>query len=117
MAMGDWTEADGRSNSSPEFLRCCKEVERLLLAGAGGILQPGWLSGSARLIVAQLAHVHHLAPWPPVSPERIAALEALEDAAYNEPGNRRRCGTVHDRCGCRLHVALRASVATREGKG
>lgn len=53
----DWTSAaDGRSNSSPLFLHLCDEVEELIRS-------------EARLIMAQLAHIHGLAPWQPVLPD------------------------------------------------
>lgn len=65
-AMGDWTKArNGRTNSSAEFNRICKEVERLIRGDAFHIIN-GHADMTARLIVAQLAHVHCMAPvYPP----------------------------------------------------
>ena len=61
----DWTidPETGRSNSSPLYRSLCAEVERLIRDGAAGsILRPEWVRGKAALVMAQLAHVHHLAP-------------------------------------------------------
>jgi hypothetical protein len=61
----DWTidPETNRSNSSPLFRSLVDEVARLIREGAaGGVLKPEWVYGKAGLIVAQLAHVHHLAP-------------------------------------------------------
>lgn len=60
--MGDWTELRGRSNSSERFLFICNVIESILRDGAGCILSPEWVNGVARLIVAQLAHVHGMGP-------------------------------------------------------
>lgn len=58
----DWTTApDGRVNSSPEFLRLVAEVERLIKGSAHSLLN-GRADQTARLILAQLAHVHGLRP-------------------------------------------------------
>lgn len=57
----DWTESDGQSNSSPTYLALVKEVERLIRADAHTLLSGG-AGLTARLIMAQLAHVHHLSP-------------------------------------------------------
>lgn len=69
----DWTvdPETGRSNSSERFRELVQEVERLLgNGGAGYVLDRRWISGQAQLIMAQLAHVHHLAPEPAtVTPE------------------------------------------------
>jgi hypothetical protein len=59
----DWTAdpATGRTNSSEEYLRIVGEVERLIRESAHALINGGvWRT--AALIVAQLAHVHHLAP-------------------------------------------------------
>jgi hypothetical protein len=59
----DWTrDAEGRSNSSPEFLRVVDEVTRLIRDGAGRSLDPQWARSTAGLIVAQLAHAQHYGP-------------------------------------------------------
>jgi hypothetical protein len=61
----DWT-ADpetGRSNSSPLYRDLCAEVERLI-RGDSHKLIAGRAGDTVGLIMAQLAHVHHLAPVP-----------------------------------------------------
>jgi hypothetical protein len=61
----DWTRSHdgyGASNSSPEFLAAVAEVRRLIQENGGGCLDRNWVEGIARLIVAQLAHVHGFAP-------------------------------------------------------
>jgi hypothetical protein len=64
----NWTTSeDGRENSSYEFTKLMIAVERLLLEGCGRALDPAWVSAKAGLIMAQLAHVHHLAPVPPAA--------------------------------------------------
>jgi hypothetical protein len=80
----DWT-ADpetGRSNASPVFRGLVEDVDRLLRGGAGGmVLRESWTSGTAALIVAQLAHVHQLAPaGPQPGPDLAAAVQAARDA-------------------------------------
>lgn len=56
----DWTKnAEGRSNSSEEFLHLCAEVETLMRASAAALLN-GRVDRVARLIMAQLAHQHGL---------------------------------------------------------
>jgi len=58
----DWTcSVDGRSNSSVEFLRLCREVEALIRQDAF-MLIAGRADRTAGLIMAQLAHRHGLAP-------------------------------------------------------
>jgi hypothetical protein len=58
----DWTlDSEGRSNSSPEFLRLCDEVERLIRSEAHSLIA-GRADIAARLIMAHLAHVHGLKP-------------------------------------------------------
>jgi len=71
----DWTfdPETGRTNSSPLFRSLVSEVARLLGDGASGyILDRRWIEGQAQLIMAQLAHVHHLAP---VAAEGITGTE------------------------------------------
>lgn len=60
----DWTK------DSPEFLRLCGEVERLIRGEAHSLIS-GNAGATARLIMAQLAHVHGLAPLasPAAPPE------------------------------------------------
>lgn len=58
----DWTtDEDGRANSSDLFLKLCDEVEGLIRADAHSLLA-GRADATARLIMAQLAHVYGLAP-------------------------------------------------------
>lgn len=81
----DWTfdPETGRTNASPVFRRLVGEVDRLLRGGAGGVvLGESWTSGTAALIVAQLAHVHHLAPTAPESAPHAPGrpTTSLEDA-------------------------------------
>lgn len=57
----DWTVKDGRSNSSDEFLRLIDEVDSII-RDSGHSLIRGKTKSVARLIMAQLAHVHGLAP-------------------------------------------------------
>jgi hypothetical protein len=60
----DWTMdlETGRSNSSRQYTDLVAEVERLIREGGGSCLSPGWARSTAGLIMAQLAHVHGLAP-------------------------------------------------------
>lgn len=63
----DWTinPETGRSNSSERFKELVQEVARLLGSGAiGYALDRRWIESEAQLIMAQLAHLHHLAPTP-----------------------------------------------------
>ena len=84
----DWTidPGTGRSNSSPEFVRLCAEVERLIRQDAFKLIG-GRADLTAGLIMAQLAHVHHLAPRE--TPSRAGHDEAirlaLEFAASKAP--------------------------------
>lgn len=59
----DWTvdPKTGRSNSSPEFLRLCDAVERLIRGDAHKLIS-GRADATARLVVAQLAHEHGMVP-------------------------------------------------------
>ncbi len=63
MAKLDWTinPDTGQSNSSDAFNAICDEVERLIRGDARNLIA-GSADSTARLIVAQLAHVHGLAP-------------------------------------------------------
>lgn len=61
----DWTyDKNGNSNSSEEFKKLCDEVERLIRSDAHSLIS-GNVASTARLIVAQLAHVHGLRPNTP----------------------------------------------------
>ena len=59
----DWTvdPVTKRSNTSPRFEELVSEVERLIKDEARSLIG-GNVSSVARLIMAQLAHVHHLSP-------------------------------------------------------
>ena len=59
----DWTinPKTGRSNSSPLFEALIEEVARIIRSDARQLLA-GNAHMTARLIMAQLAHVHKLAP-------------------------------------------------------
>lgn len=58
----NWTyDSAGSSNSSPKFLEICDEVERLIRSSAHTLIS-GNADHVARLIVAQLAHVHGMTP-------------------------------------------------------
>jgi hypothetical protein len=70
----DWTVGpEGRSNTSARFLKLMSAVERLIL-DSGHDLIHGRANTVARVIMAQLAHVHGLAPKDAVAP--VAAQEA-----------------------------------------
>lgn len=74
----DWTMDGDRTNSSALFLRLVREVERLIRSSAHELIS-GRADQTARLIVAQLAHVHGLAPIDDQNralQERVEALEA-----------------------------------------
>lgn len=66
MSEKDWTRnaKSGRSNDSPQFAALCSEVERIIRGDAHTLLS-GRADITAGLIMAQLAHVHKLAPPPP----------------------------------------------------
>lgn len=59
----DWTmdPKTGRTNSSVRFEGLCDEVEDLIRGGAHSLIA-GQAGNVARLIMAQLAHVHGLRP-------------------------------------------------------
>lgn len=58
----DWTAIEeGSSNASPEFVYLVGEVGKLIRGSSHSLIR-GNTDGVARLIMAQLAHVHHLAP-------------------------------------------------------
>lgn len=63
----DWTQdAEGRSNSSPEYRAIVDEVARLIRADGSGVFDERWVQSLARLIVSQLAHKHGMTPTVPV---------------------------------------------------
>lgn len=57
----DWTQYKGRANSSQEFEDLVTVVD-ILIRNNGWDLINGRSISVARLIMAQLAHVHHLRP-------------------------------------------------------
>ena len=59
--LDDWTVKDGCANSSDEFERLTREIARLIRDQAHQLLH-GNTEAASRLILAQLAHVHGLAP-------------------------------------------------------
>lgn len=59
--MSDWTTYRGRANNSPQFKALTKEVERIIRQSGAALINDG-AAGVAQLIMAQLAHVHGLAP-------------------------------------------------------
>jgi hypothetical protein len=63
MSRPDWTAdpLSGHSNCSPEYRRLIGEVEQLIRSQAHALIS-GRADQVAGLIMAQLAHVHHLAP-------------------------------------------------------
>jgi hypothetical protein len=65
MPKKNWTQNNsGVENSSPLFNKLCGEVERLIRHSAHDLI--GGRAGTvAALIVAQLAHIHGLAPATP----------------------------------------------------
>lgn len=88
----DWTcDETGRSNSSTEFGDMVVEVARLLRDGGAGVcLSLEWARSTARLVMAQLAHVHGLSPsgragvspQPEITRQQIADLMADEIADH-----------------------------------
>jgi thioester reductase-like protein len=59
--MTDWTEKDGRTNTSDLFNRMVEVVTQLILE-SGSTLIAGGVQSVARTIVAKLAHVYGLVP-------------------------------------------------------
>ncbi len=85
----DWTaDENGRSNSSAEFQRLVAEVARLIRDEAHSLLS-GNTEGAARLIMAQLAHVHGLGPHPDAAEvERLLReVAGIGLYAYEDPSN------------------------------
>lgn len=60
----DWTAdpVTGLSNTSQRYQDLVAEVDALMRGGGGHCLSPQWTRSTAALIMARLAHVHHLAP-------------------------------------------------------
>lgn len=64
----DWTcDSDGRTNSSEQFTRLVREVERLIRGDAHKLIA-GRADMTAQLIMAQLAHKHGLVPTEGTTP-------------------------------------------------
>ncbi len=62
LTVNDWTALpNGPSNSSDLFEHLVDEINRLI-RGDAHMLLSGHSRSTARLILAQLAHAHHLAP-------------------------------------------------------
>ena len=59
----DWTVKDGRVNNSDQFEDLVKHVDELIRGQAHDLIA-GRSEAVARLIMAQLAHVHGLTPAP-----------------------------------------------------
>jgi hypothetical protein len=90
----DWTvdPETGRSNSSPLFQALTDEVARLIRGEAHALLA-GRADIAAQLIMAQLAHVHHLVPgdWPardedpnPLDNRLLAMSRILREAVHDD---------------------------------
>lgn len=79
----DWTvdPETSRSNSSALFNRLTAEIERLIRQDAFKLIA-GRADMTAGLIMAQLAHVHHLGPRP-----TVAELRAVVEAHEPEDGS------------------------------
>ncbi len=69
--MTDWTinPITQRSNSSDKFEELVAEVRRLILDSSHLLLR-GQADSVARLIMAQLTHVHHLEPASPLQSQQ-----------------------------------------------
>lgn len=76
----DWTAdpATGRANASPRFRHIAAEVAGVIREEFTGVLNPARVERAAALIVAQLAHVHHLAP-PPVQWAGMRLVRDVDD--------------------------------------
>jgi hypothetical protein len=76
-----WTASDeGRENSSPAFTHLEREIEKLLCNGAAGmVMSHTWVKNTARLILAQLAHVHNVGPLPPKQSGKTIHPQESED--------------------------------------
>lgn len=73
---GDWTAKDGTSNTSTRFLDLVDAVAHLIRDSAFTLIS-GDTQGVARLIMAQLAHVHGLMPVPVIPTDRTEAMVVL----------------------------------------
>lgn len=89
--VGDWTtNSEGRANASAKFLHLKDRIAQLINNDTGYILALGRADSLAGLILAQLAHVHHLIPEDQIS---MAAegltlaqeLHAIEKALDSQP--------------------------------
>ena len=75
----NWTSHEGRENSSTEFRKLCIEVDHLIREDGGWHLDPRWTGRLACLIMAQLAHVHHLAPVTPIGVRKNITHENTDE--------------------------------------
>lgn len=84
--MIDWTEKDGRANASDKFNELSDFITRTILE-SGNTIVAGRVEVVSRLIVAQLAHVHGLAPMDPALElemvERFKLLRTTLEAIGN----------------------------------
>jgi len=59
----DWTVKDGCANSSDVFLELCDSVAEIIANSAWTLINAhNGTNGTARVIMAQLAHVHDMIP-------------------------------------------------------
>ncbi len=66
-----WTiNTEGRSNSSDVYEYLRERVYNLLSGGCMSVISESWRRSTAGLILAQLAHVHGMAPLLPRDEER-----------------------------------------------
>lgn len=75
----DWTvdQETNRSNSSKRFLEMEEAVNRIIMSNTHGLLSHTAVIGLSRIIMAQLAHVYHLAPTAP--PDKRPAFQTFGD--------------------------------------
>lgn len=62
LGIPNWTSHEGRENSSLEYKRFCREISLLIASNGGSSLSRAWADMMGGLIMAQLTHVHGLAP-------------------------------------------------------
>lgn len=80
----DWTYDGTVANSSPEFLRLCDEVERLIRGDAHALID-GRADSTARLIMANLAHKHGLAPTDKAIPAENQPMAVSNGPTQDSP--------------------------------
>lgn len=85
--MSDWTAgADGKSNSSDEWIALAMRVEDLIRQSARALIA-GHADRVARLIMAQLAHEHGLRPGKPRRDDDVAAWIKRHRNKFPPPPN------------------------------